>query len=142
MPYYVILKKTFDEGETYVLHRHTIPSFIPLESLAEEFLGQGVTGLENFALALHRHLILLSNRTEVVTRLKELKGVKEIKADEAVRLVEVITSRWTAKIMLLDKGERCVVVNNDGDRLKKVEETILTAKGGEDDIVTRITRAM
>ena len=142
MPHYVILKKTFDEGETYVLHRHTIPSFIPLESLAEEFLGQGVTGLENFALALHRHLILLSNRTEVVTRLKELKGVKEIKADEAVRLVEVITSRWTAKIMLLDKGERCVVVNNDGDRLKKVEETILTAKGGEDDIVTRITRAM
>jgi hypothetical protein len=141
MPHYVILRKTFEEGETYVLHRHTIPSFIPLENLAEEYLGRRVAGLENFALAIHRHLILLSNRTEIAAKLKEFEGVEEIKSDEAVRLVEVITSQWTARIILLDEGERLIILNNDGERLKEMEERIL--KGKEDnDLVTRIARAM
>lgn len=143
MPHYVILRKTFDEeGEMYVLHRHTIPSFIPQESLAEEFFGRGVAGLEEFAFALHRHLILLSNRMDIVSRLKALEGVEEVKTDEAMRLVELITSRWTAKIILLDKGERCVVVNHDDERLRDVEKIILNANNEDEDIVNRVSQAM
>ena len=142
MPHYVILKKSFDENEQYVLHRHTIPSFIPIVGLCEEFLVRGVSGLEQFALTLHRHLILLSNRTAVVTRLKTLKRVEEVKADEAVRLVELVTSKWTAKIVLLDKGERCVVVNNNNERLQEVEKAILGTGDMETDLVERIANAL
>ena len=142
MPHYVILKKSFDETEQYLLHRHTIPSFIPVVGLCEEFLGRGVTGLEQFASTLHRHLILLSNRTAVVNRLKTLKRIEEVKADEAVRLVELVTSKWTAKIVLLDKGERCVVVNNNNERLQEVEEAILGTDDIETNLVERIASAL
>lgn len=142
LPHYVILKKSFDEDAQYILHRHTIPSFIPLVGLCEEFLGRGVAGLEQFALTLHRHLILLSNRTAIVTQLKALKGVEEVKADEAVRLVEIVTSNWTAKVVLLDKGERCVVVNNNNERLQDVEKSILSAGDTEKELVERIARAL
>jgi hypothetical protein len=140
MPHYVILKKSFDENEQYVLHRHTVPSFIPIVDLCEEFLVRGVSGLEQFALTLHRHLILLSNRTALVSRLKTLKRVEEVKADEAVRLVELVTSKWNAKIVLLDKGERCVVVNNNKERLQEVEKAILGDM--ETDLVERIANAV
>src|SRR5436305_12805442 len=109
LPHYVILKKSYVEHEEYVLHRHTIPSFIPLQADCDEFLSHGIGGLGQFTLSLHRYLILLSNRTAIVTRLKLLKGIQEVKADEAVRLVELTTRKWTAKIVLQDKGERCVV---------------------------------
>ena len=142
MPHYIILKKSFDENEQYLLHRHTIPSFIPVLGLCEEFLGRGVAGLEQFALTLHRHLIMLSNRTAVVTRLKTLKRIEEVKADEAVRLVELVTSKWTAKIVLLDKGERCVVVNNNNERLQEVEEAILGTDDIETNLVERIASAL
>ena len=142
MPHYIILKKSFDETEQYLLHRHTIPSFIPVLGLCEEFLGRGVAGLEQFALTLHRHLIMLSNRTAVVTRLKTLKRIEEVKADEAVRLVELVTSKWTAKIVLLDKGERCVVVNNNNQRLQEVEEAILGTDDIETNLVERIASAL
>ena len=142
MPHYVILKKSFDENAQYVLHRHTIPSFIPLAGLCEEFLVHGGSGLEQFALSLHRHLILLSNRTAIVTRLKTLEGIEEVKADEAVRLVELVTSKWTAKIVLLDKGERCVVVNNNNERLQDVEKAILGTGDTETDLVERIANAL
>jgi len=142
MPHYIILKKSFDENEQYLLHRHTIPSFIPVLGLCEEFLGRGVAGLEQFALTLHRHLIMLSNRTAVVTRLKTLKRIEEVKADEAVRLVELVTSKWTAKIVLLDKGERCVVVNNNNQRLQEVEEAILGTDDIETNLVERIASAL
>jgi hypothetical protein len=123
-----------------VVHRHTIPSFIPLVALSEEHLAKGVAGLERFALEIHRHLILLSNRTAIVTRLRQLEVVEEIKADEAVRLIEVVTDAWTAKIMLLDKGERCVVVNTENERLKDVEESIL--RDTENDLVERISNVL
>jgi hypothetical protein len=136
----VILKKSMEEGENWVIHRHTIPNFIPLRELAEEFLGQRVVGLEGFALNVHRHLILLSNRTEVVSRLKALRRVQEVKSDVAVRLVEFTTEKWTAKIVLLDKGERCVVVNHNNERLMDVEKEILEDK--DTDLVDRISRVM
>jgi hypothetical protein len=142
MPHYVILKKSFDENAQYVLHRHTIPSFIPIVELCEEFLVRGVSGLEQFALALHRHLVLLSNRTAVVTGLRTLKRVEEVKADEAIRLVELVTPKWTAKIVLLDKGERCVVVNNNNERLQEVEEAILGKGDTESDLVVRIANSL
>jgi hypothetical protein len=130
-----------EEDEEWILHRHTIPSFIPLQGLCDEFLGQGVTGLEQFALTLHRHLILLSNRTAVVSRLKALSDVEELKADEAVRLVELVTAEWTAKIVFLDKGERCVVLDNHSNkRLKEVEKRILG--DAENDIVDRIAQIL
>jgi hypothetical protein len=129
-----------EEGETWLLHRHTIPNFIPLRELAEEFLGQKAVGLEGFALDVHRHLILLSNRTEVVSRLKALRRVQEVKSDPAMRLVELITEQWTAKIMLLDKGERCVVVDHNNERLMDVEKEILEDK--DTDLVDRISRVM
>jgi hypothetical protein len=65
--------------------------------------------------------------------------VQEVKADEAFRLVEVTTNEWTAKIVLQDKGERCVVVNHNNQRLQDVEKVILE---GEADIVERINNAM
>jgi hypothetical protein len=140
IPHYVILRKNMEEGETWVLHRYTIPNFIPLLELAEEFLGQGVVGLEEFALRVHRHLILLSNRTEVVSRLKALR-VQEVKADAAVRLVEVTTVNWVAKIVLLDNGERCIVVNHENERLVDVEKEIL--EGNKDtNLVDRISRVL
>jgi hypothetical protein len=142
MPHYIILKKSFDENEQYVLHRHTIPSFIPIVGLCEEFLVRGVSGLEQFALTLHRHLILLSNRTAVVTRLRTLKRVEEVKADEAVRLVELVTSKWTAKIVLQDNSQRCVVVNNNNERLQEVEKAILGTSDMETDLVERIANAL
>jgi len=143
LPHYVILKKSYVEDEEYVLHRHTIPSFIPLQGLCDEFLGHGVAGLEQFALALHRHLILLSNRTAIVTRLKSLRGIEEVKADEAVRLVELITRKWTAKIVLQDKGERCVVINNNNKRLPEVEKAILDTTTDKDmDLVERIANIL
>jgi hypothetical protein len=135
-PHYVILKK-IEEG--YTLHRHTIPSFIPLQDLCDEFLELGEKGLEQFALALHRYLIQLSNRGATVTRLRQLEGVQEVKADEAVRLVEVTTNDWIAKIVLQDKGERCVVVNHHNQRVQDVEKMILD---GDADIVERISHAM
>lgn len=137
LPHYVILRRSFEEGNDYVVHRHTIPSFIPLITLSEEYLRRGVAGLEQFALEVHRHLILLSNRTVIVARLRTLEGVEEIKADEAVRLVELVTAAWSAKIMLLDKSERCVVVSNENERLKDVEKTILG--DGRKDLVERIS---
>ena len=136
IPHYVILRKVEDG---YTLHRHTIPSFIPLQELCDEFLKLGDKGLEQFALALHRFLIQLSNRGDTVMRLRELEGVQEVKADEAFRLVEVTTNEWTAKIVLQDKGERCVVVNHNNQRLQDVEKVILE---GEADIVERISNAM
>lgn len=142
MPHYVILKKSFDENTQYVLHRHTIPSFIPIVELCEEFLVQGVSGLEQFASTLHRHLILLSNRTAVVSQLKTLKRVEEVKADEAVRLVELVTSKWTAKIVLMDKGEQCVVVNNNNERLQDVENSILGTGDTEANLVERIANSL
>jgi Cenp-O kinetochore centromere component len=142
LPHYVILRKSSEDDSEYVLHRHTIPSFIPLAELCEEYLELGVSGLEQFALTLHRHLILLSNRTAVVTGIQALKGVEEVKADEAVRLVELVTSKWTAKIVLLDDNQRCVVVNHNNERLKDVETTILGNEGTKLDIVERIAQAM
>lgn len=142
MPHYVILTKSFDEDAEYVLHRHTIPSFIPLTGLCEEFLGHEGAGLEQFAVSLHRHLILLSNRTAIVTRLKTLGGIEEVKSDEAVRLVELVTPEWTAKIVLLDKGERCVVINNNSERLQDVEKAILGTSNSETDLVERIANAL
>lgn len=125
-----------------MLHQHTIPSFIPLEELCNEFLGHGVAGLERFTLTLHRHLILLSNRTAIVTRLKALKGIEEVRADQAVRLVEFTTSKWTAKIMLLDNNERCLVMNNTThERIKAMEEKILEREG-KTDLVDRIARIL
>lgn len=140
LPHYVILRRSFEEGNEYVVHRHTIPSFIPLVALGEEHLSRGIGGLERFALELHRHLILLSNRTTIVARLRTLEGVEEVKADEAMRLVEVGTQEWTAKIMLLDKGERCVVVNHEGERLQDVEKMILSE--GRKGLVERILEAL
>jgi len=142
LPHYVILRKSIDEDAEYVLHRHTIPSFIPLEGLCEEFLGHGVQGLQQFALTLHRHLILLSSRTAVVSRLKSLPGVQEVKADEAVRLVEVVTSKWTAKIVLLDNGERCVVLDHNNKRLKDVEKQLLGDSSVEAGFVERFSRVL
>jgi hypothetical protein len=141
LPHYVILRRSFEEGNEYDVHRHTIPSFIPLVALSEEHLSQGVAGLERFALEVHRHLILLSNRTAIVARLRVLEGVEEVKADEALRLVEVGMEAWTAKIMLLDKGERCVVVNNEGERLQDVEKVILS-EGRNLSLVQRISDAL
>jgi len=140
LPHYVILRRSFEEGNEYVLHRHTIPSFIPLVAFSEEHLSRGVGGLERFALEVHRHLILLSNRTAIVARLRSLEDVHEVKADEAMRLVELTTEPWTAKIMLLDKGERCVVVNHEGRRLQDVEKSILSE--GRKDLVERISDAL
>jgi len=142
LPHYVILKKSFDGEEQYVLHRHTIPSFIPVSGLCEEFLSHGVGGLEQFALTLHRHLILLSNRTAIVTRLRKLKGIEEIKADEAVRLVELVTSKWTARIVLQDVGERCVVLNPSNQRLKDVETQILGTQSINTDLAERIAKLL
>jgi hypothetical protein len=99
-----------------------------------------VGGLERFALEVHRHLILLSNRTAIVAGLRTLEGVEEVKADEAMRLVEVETQEWTAKIMLLDKGERCVVVNHEGERLQDVEKIVLNE--GRKGLVERISDAL
>lgn len=135
-PHYVILRKVEDG---YTLHRHTIPSFIPLQELCDEHLKLGDKGLEQFALALHKHLIQLSNRAATVARLRLLDGVEEVKADEAVRLVEVTTTDWIAKIVLQDEGERCVVVNHNNQRLQNVEKLILEREG---DIVDRINNAM
>jgi hypothetical protein len=98
--------------------------------------------LEQFALSLHRHLILLSNRMAIVTRLKALRGIEEVKADEAVRLVELVTPVWTAKIVLLDKGERCVVINNNSERVQDVEKAILSASDSETDLVDRIANVL
>jgi len=123
-----------------VVHRHTIPSFISLVLLSEEHLARGIAGLERFALEIHRHLISLSNRTAIVTRLRTLEGVEEIKADEAMRLIEVVTEAWTAKIMLFDKGERCVVVGTGNERLKDVEKAILSDE--EKDLVERISNVL
>ena len=136
IPHYVILRKV-DGG--YTLHRHTIPSFIPLQELCDEYLKLGDKGLEQFALALHRYLIQLSNRAATVARLRLLDGVQDVKADEAVRLVEVTTNEWIAKIVLQDKGERCVVVNHNNKRREDVEKVILD---GETDLVDRISNAM
>ena len=120
-----------------MVHRHTIPSFISLLSLSE---ARGIAGLERFALEIHRHLILLSNRTAIVAQLRALEGVEEIKADDAMRLIEVVTEAWTAKIMLFDKGERCVVVGTGNERLKDVEKAILS-DGGKD-LVERISNVL
>jgi hypothetical protein len=136
-PHYVILRKADEVG--YTLHRHTIPSFIPLQELCEEYLKLGDKGLEQFALALHKYLIQLSNRAATVARLRLPDGVQEVKADEAVRLVEVITDDWIAKIVLQDKGERCVVFNHNNKRLEDVEKVILD---GEMDLVDRINNAL
>jgi Mg2+ and Co2+ transporter CorA len=141
LPHYVILRRSMEEGQEYALHRHTIPSFIPLLDLCDEFLGRGVAGLEELCLSVHRHLILLSNRTAVVARLKALQAVEAVRADDAVRLVEVVTSRWIAKLVLLDKGERCVVVNQHNDqRMQNIEKQIL--ENPEADLVERIAQAM
>ena len=142
LPHYIILRKSVEEDREYVLHRHTIPSFIPLQGLCEEFLGHGVTGLEQFALTVHRHLILLSERTAIVSRLKSLRGVEEVKADEAVRLVELVTSKWTAKIVLMDKGERCVVIDENNIRLKELENRILRDGDMKTDVVERISQVL
>ena len=138
----MILQKSVEEDAEYVLHRHTVPSFIPLQGLCDEFLGRGVSGLEQFAMTLHRHLILLSNRTAVVSRLKSLRRVEDVKADDAVRLIELVTSRWTTKMVLLDKGERCVVVDNNNKRLKDVEKRILGDNDTETDVVERIAQVL
>jgi hypothetical protein len=140
MPHYVILRKHFDEEERYLLHRHTIPLFIPLDQFAEEFLGGGVSGLEEFATTVHRQLILLSNRRALVTRLKLLKGIEQVNVDEAIRLVELVSSRWIVKIVLQDKGERCIVVDNDNKRLHDVEKKILS--DSKVDLVQRISLLM
>jgi len=140
LPHYVILKKTMEEGLEFVLHRHTIPSFIPLVELSEEFLSRGVAGLEEFCLSVNRHLILLSNRTAIVSRLKNVEGIETVRADDAVRLVEIVTSQWIAKIVLLDKGQRCVVVNHNDQRMKDIEKQIL--ENADTDLVERITRVM
>jgi hypothetical protein len=140
LPHYVILRKAMEEDETFVLHRHTIPSFIPLVDLCDEFLGRGVVGLEEFVLSLHRHLILLSDRTAIVTRLKTLQGIETVRSDEAVRLIEIVTTQWIAKIVLLDKGERCVVLNHNNQRMQSIEKRIL--ENAEMDLVQRITRIM
>src|SRR5579859_1178213 len=141
MPHYVILRKTVEDDTAFVLHGHTIPSFIPLQELCEEHLEKGVSGLEVFATTLHRYLILLSNRAAVVSRIRMLKGVEEVRADEAVRLVEVLRHVWTAKIVLMDDGERCVVINHDGKRMKEVEQVILNKEAGKD-IVERIAKTL
>jgi hypothetical protein len=67
-----------EEGEEYVLHQHTIPSFIPLADLCEEFLGRGVVGLEEFALSVRWHLISLSKWIAIVTRLKAIDGIETV----------------------------------------------------------------
>lgn len=77
-----------------------------------------------------------------MTRLKAIKGIDDVKADEAVRLVEVGTPEWTAKIVLLDKGERCIVINNNNERLKDVEEKILGADNINTNLVDRIAQAL
>lgn len=142
LPHYVILKKDFGEeiGETYTIHRHTIPSFIPIVETYETTMKEGVSGLEQFAQSLHRHLILLSNRAAIVARLKKVIGVEEVKTDEAVRLVEVVTAEWSAKIMLGEKAERCVVIDHEKSRRKDVEEIILDQSKG--DLVERVSMAM
>jgi Cenp-O kinetochore centromere component len=140
LPHYVILRKTMEEGQEFVLHRHTIPSFIPLVELCEEFLGRGVAGLEELCLSVHRHLILLSNRTAIVSRLKNVEGIETVRADDAVRLVEIVTSQWIAKIVLLDKGERCVVINHNDERMQDIEKQIL--ENADTDLVERIIRVM
>lgn len=98
--------------------------------------------MEQFALTVHRHLILLSNRTAVVSRLKSLRGVEEVKADEAVRLVEVVTAKWTAKIVVLDDGERCVVLDDNNKRLKEVENRILGDTNVETGFVERFSQVL
>jgi hypothetical protein len=129
-----------EDGQEYVLHRHTIPSFIPLVELCEEFLSRGVAGLEEFCLSVHRHLILLSNRRAIVSRLKNVEGIETVRADDAVRLLEIVTSQWIAKIVLLDKGQRCVVLNHNDQRMKDIEKQIL--ENADTDLVERITRVM
>jgi Cenp-O kinetochore centromere component len=123
-----------------MLHRHTIPLFIPLDGYAEEYLGRGVLGLEELALKVHRQLILLSNRTATVARLKLLKGVEQVNVDEAVQLVELVTAKWTAKIILQDEGERGIVVDKSNQRLQDVEKAMLNEP--EKDLVERISQAI
>jgi hypothetical protein len=43
----------------------------------------------------------------------------------AVQLVELVTAKWTAKIILQDEGERCVVVDKHHQRLQDVEKAII-----------------
>jgi hypothetical protein len=114
-----------EEGEEYVLHQHTIPLFIPLADLCEEFLGCGVVGLKEFALSVHWHLISLSKWIAIVTHLKAIDGIETVRADDAVRLVELVSLQWVAKIVLLDKGERCVVLNHNDKRMQDIERTTL-----------------
>jgi Cenp-O kinetochore centromere component len=136
----VILKKEFEEKEQYVVHRHTIPLYVPLMHFAEMFLTRGVSGLEAFAINVHRELILLTNRRGIAESLKSLYGVEEVNVDEGVRLLEVVTRNWTAKIILLEKDVKCVAVDNEKIRLPEVERRIMD--DSKVDLVERISRVI
>ena len=47
----------------------------------------------------------------IVAGLQTIKGIDIFQANNAVWLVELVTSQWIAKIVLLEKGYHCVVLN-------------------------------
>lgn len=84
-PYYILLRRLEEGGDEWRVHRHTIPAFVPLARLEEEFLPlrddeseaarDGVRGrtqdLHGFARKVRHELICWEMRREAIELLKE-----------------------------------------------------------------------
>ncbi|KUJ14502.1 uncharacterized protein LY89DRAFT_784435 [Mollisia scopiformis] len=153
-PYYVMLNKPWAGKTLLRIHRHTVPSCIPLASLADRYLphGKGAAAmgdkesgakrqdLTRFVRALRREIVGYHNRVSVIKGLR-----KEFKLDEKVSRKGKERERVIADISVADAEAKQVriewvdgrigraVVDDKGD----VKKCVVIGEEGRDREVER-----
>ncbi|AOA62301.1 Kinetochore sub-complex COMA component [Komagataella phaffii CBS 7435] len=78
VPHYIILQK-HSKTEQWKIHRTTIPRYVPLQSIAKQWLNQD---LNKFAKLVRKHLVHIQNKKSIVERVNgKLQGIATLEWD-------------------------------------------------------------
>ncbi|KAK9465834.1 hypothetical protein V1512DRAFT_209678, partial [Lipomyces arxii] len=81
-PNYIILAKN-DKTGGYIIHKHTIPLHIPLNTLASKYLDRN---MKTFVRKVHHYVVLDLQKRSI---LSTLRNVVSIEADEACEIIKL-----------------------------------------------------
>ncbi|OLL23240.1 Chromosome segregation protein mal2 [Neolecta irregularis DAH-3] len=132
-PYYLILAV---DKRAFRIYKHTIPSFIPLSSLARSLLNSDFSA---FARALRSALLLWTRRNCDLSLLSRLPAVSDLKFDHSLSLVDLTFRNSQIHLVYSSSGtpDKCIVLT-DHKRDPLLEHQIFSHKGSLSDFFNSI----
>jgi hypothetical protein len=111
IPHYILLRKLAKTG-SLALYKHTIPPYVPLKKLAQQYLDSNLlVFVRRVRTALFEH----TRKSELVTQNRCLKYVKSIETDPSMalwkldledgRLVYLVCTEEVEKAIIYDNGQ-------------------------------------